>query len=71
MGLCPRNYVPPAPPPKDGDITKVHICRQAFVSWVQAAGLPIHTAQHRDLVAGMTADVSWGDTSQAKVMEIR
>lgn len=40
-------------------LTEVHICRQAFVSWLQATGLPVHAAQHRDLVAGVTANVSW------------
>lgn len=28
---------------------------------LQAAGLSIHTAQHRHLVAGVTSSVSWGD----------
>lgn len=39
-------------------LTEVHICCQTSVSWLQATGLPVHTAQHRDLVAGVTANVS-------------
>lgn len=33
------------------------------MSWFQAAGLPVHTAQHWDLVAGVTSNISWEDTS--------
>lgn len=39
-------------------LAEVHICCQAFLSLFQTAGRPVHTAQHRDLVAGVTANVS-------------
>lgn len=74
VGLFPFNlspgwtsgpHLPPHPIPSQlrRDGTKVHIGCQASVSWPQLTGLPIHTAQHRDLVAGVTVNVSWGDTS--------
>lgn len=39
-------------------LPKVHVCCQAFVARLQAAGLAIHTAQHRDFVAGVTSSIS-------------
>lgn len=31
------------------------------MAWLQTTGLAIHTAQHGDLVAGVTSSVSWED----------
>lgn len=58
-GLVTRLFrCPTAQVRENPHLTEVHIRCQALVSWLQAAGLAIHTAQYRDLVAGVTADVS-------------